>query len=162
MNEARPTEYRGKLYKSKTEAMFAMVMNYYYERKSERIRLIYELEKYKTPSGYIPDFELTYVTEPFLADFTTLIEVKPSIPTQVYLDYLFKQFRWIREKDYFHNISWYCLYVFNPYDKIFLNIGFDVFDNKPPLLEDLEHSQWFTNELFDIALKYRFDLEPDF
>jgi len=160
--QARETEYLGVKYRSKTEAMFALAMNTHYQKKGQRIRLLYEVEKYKTPCGYIPDFELSYISEPFLCDFTTLIEIKPNIPTQSYLDYLFKQFQWLRSKDYFHSITWYSLYIFNPYDRLFFSILFDVFDNTRPIIDDLERPEWFNDILFDIALKYRFDLEPDF
>lgn len=160
MMEARETEFKGKLYRSKTEAMFAFIIDQSFKEKGQRYRLIYEPEKYKTPNDYIPDFELTYVEEPFLADFTSLYEVKPARPTQAYINHLEKQFQWIKAKDHFESVSFYCLYVFNPYNRIFEYILFDF--ETSPIVDDFEQPLWFKEHWFDLALKYRFDLEPDF
>jgi len=158
--EARETEYIGVKYRSKTEAMFALIIRQKYLENCHRFRLIYEPEKFKTPYGYIPDFKEVYVEEPFLSDFITLYEVKPDFPNKTYIQYLEKQFRWIKEKDYFGFISFYCLYIFNPYKRIFEYILFDF--EETPKIEDFERPLWFKDEWFDLALNYRFDLEQTF
>lgn len=157
--EARPTLYKGIKYRSKTEAMFAFVMNQRYKELGHRYRLIYEPAIYKTPDNYIPDFREDLVEEPFLADFTSLYEIKPSIPNQTYINYLEKQYKWLKEKDWFESISFYCLYVFNPYKKEFKSILFDF--ESTPTIEDFERPMWFKEHWFDMALAHRFDLEPD-
>ena len=159
MKEARPTEYRGVVYKSKTEAMFACLIDVNQKEKNQRVRLRYEPEIYKTPGGYIPDFVLDQISEPFLCDFTTLIELKPSMPTQAYINYLDKQFKWIRNKDYFQAISFYAMYVFNPYDHIFQYILFD--KEYIPTIEEFETPAWFKDYYFNEVLKYRFDLQSN-
>lgn len=158
--EARATEYMGVVYKSKTEAMFALIKRESYKELGRRFRLKYENKKYKTPDGYIPDFVTDEIDEPFLADFTTLIEVKPKRPTMAYINYLEKQFTWLKEKDWFESISFYILFVCNPYDRTFEYIMFDTELCK--FIIEYETPLWFKEEWFDLALNYRFDLEGGF
>ena len=139
--------------------MFALVINQHYKERGHRYRLIYEPIIYKTPNGYIPDFREDLIEEPFLADFTSLYEIKPSIPNQTYTNYLEKQFKWIKEKDCFNAISFYCLYAFNPYKRLFEYVLFD-FENTPTI-EDFERPKWVKEHWFDLALNHRFDLEKE-
>jgi hypothetical protein len=156
MKEPRPTEYMGKVFKSKTEAMYALLMDIKSLEVNRRQRVLYEPEKYKTPSGYIPDFEKAEIDAPFLADFITLIEVKPSIPNKTYMEYLTRQFAWIKQNDKFHFISFMAIYVFNPYDRVIL---YDLFNFETLTFSgDFEKPAWFKDEYFDSVLRFRFDL----
>lgn len=152
--EARKTEYNGKVFRSKTEAMFAIILD---SKKNQYTRWEYEPNRFVTTDKYIPDFIEHYGCEAFLSDFISLIEVKPARPTLEYLNYLERQFKWIKDNDKYHFITWYMLVVFNPYQRIFEYITTDE-DGKFSVL-DFDTPDWFNPDWFDTVLKYRFDLE---
>ena len=89
-----------------------------------------------------------------MADFISIIELKPSIPTDSYLKHLTKQFNWIKYNDKFYFIDRYCLIIFNPYNRIYKEAIY-ISDND---WMDFFTPDWFKDEYFDIVLKYRFDL----
>lgn len=151
--DAKPTQYKGKVFKSKTEAMFALILD---AKLNKNSRWIYEDSRYKTPYNYIPDFAEHFGVEAFLSDFISLIEIKPAMPNKTYIEYLQKQFQWIKANDKFHFINWYCLTIFNPYKRTIESVLMD--DNGNININDLEKPAWFKDDYFDLALTYRFDL----
>lgn len=154
--EARPTQFKGVNFKSKTEAMFALILDVSKQEYPIPSRWCYEEKRFKTPNGYIPDFVNYYSEQPFLSDFISLIEVKPTYPTAAYLKHLEKQFNWIKNNDNFCFINWYSIYVFNPYKRICEFVLLD--ENGTLNAENYSKPQWFKEDLFDLALNYRFDL----
>lgn len=152
--DARPTEFMGKVYKSKTEAMFAYILH---SRLDVYSRFTYEEQRFKTDKGYIPDFVRYHGVNHFLADYIEILEVKPAIPNATYIKYLEEQFAWLRENDKYHFISFYALYVFNPYNNVFDAVLMDL-DTGKIEVEYLERPVWFDEKYFDEVLNYRFDL----
>ena len=150
--EAIKTMFKGKEFRSKTEAMFALILD---KSQGQYSRWTYEEQRFKTPSNYVPDFVRYYGVEAFLSDFISVIELKPSIPTQTYIEHLEKQFNWLKANDKFEFINWYCLCIFNPYDRICEQV---ILEDGKLLVENLERPAWFKDEYFDMVLNYRFDL----
>ena len=144
----------GKVYKSKTEAMFAHILH---NKLDVYSRFTYEEKRFATPTGYIPDFIRYHGVNHFLADFIEIVEVKTMIPNPTYIKYLEEQFTWIKKNDRFNFISFYALYVFNPYKRTFDSVLFDL-DTLKLNINDLERPAWFNDNIFDEVLKYRFDL----
>lgn len=86
--EARPTEYRGVVYRSKCEAMFARWLELKCTEEGDPFGIIYEPTNYATLDGWVPDFlvwsvENVDVGMPQLRRI--LYEYKPSRPTETYL-----------------------------------------------------------------------------
>jgi hypothetical protein len=79
--DAKTTQYKGKVFKSKTEAMFALILD---AKLNKNSRWIYEDSRYKTPYNYIPDFAEHFGVEAFLSDFISLIEIKPAMPINIH------------------------------------------------------------------------------
>jgi hypothetical protein len=122
--KAIPTEYKGVVYRSKSEAMFAR----YLELSSgDRVHIHYEWEDLILPCGYVPDFtsiaitaELTDRCPPDLS--FNVIEYKPCMPTDTYVCNLIDRFNKIQEilKDGFRGSAINCrvtslLYVGSPF-----------------------------------------------
>jgi hypothetical protein len=152
--EARPTEYLGVVYKSKTEAMFALLLNIVTDEYSS---FTYEEIRFKTPDGYIPDFTKYISVGNHTTDFIEMIEIKPSVPNKTYIEYLEKQFQWIEKNDRFNFITFHTLYIFNPYQKIFKSVYYDR-ETKKMDMDNLDDVGWFNEKYFDELLNYRFDL----
>jgi hypothetical protein len=85
--EASPTEYRGVVYRSKSEAMFARYLEIA-ERQCDRCLVYYE-PKSLLVDGWTPDFLVTEIFQSI--DFgcvrveSFVIEYKPSRPTKTYI-----------------------------------------------------------------------------
>ena len=87
--EARPTEYKGTVYRSKCEAMFARWLELTCLNEGDPSGLIYEPESLRTSDGWVPDFLVWSVANiecghPQLCK--TVYEYKPSKPTKTYMD----------------------------------------------------------------------------
>jgi hypothetical protein len=83
--KARPTEYKGVRYRSKCEAMFARWLDL--ECKCDQ----YDGFSYEPNiCGWIPDFiawKTTFIRKTTIPEISySIIEYKPSIPTDTYLD----------------------------------------------------------------------------
>jgi hypothetical protein len=87
---ARKTEYRGVVYRSKSEAMFARWLELVLQAESECSNACFgfEYEPRLEVDRWTPDFLVWEVTppEPFPAMRYTLIEYKPSRPTDTYVE----------------------------------------------------------------------------
>lgn len=93
--QAIPTEYRGAVYRSKSEAMFAKYLENY--QKDFVLRLgdvighgiVYE-PKLLRLNGWVPDFLQweTFISKqfPLPISLTTVYEYKPASPTQTYVE----------------------------------------------------------------------------
>lgn len=86
--EAIPTEYKGIVYRSKSEAMFARYLELRYSEEGDPFGVVYEPKHLQTLDGWVPDFlvwqvENTCVWIPQL--IVTVYEYKPSKPTETYL-----------------------------------------------------------------------------
>jgi hypothetical protein len=78
MYEPIPTEYKGRTFRSKSEAVFAFCL--------EHGQNMWEYE----PSGFLHPWDFIVTT---FRNKTYLIEYKPHIPTQTYLDNLIQKVR---------------------------------------------------------------------
>jgi hypothetical protein len=86
--EARPTEYKGTVYRSKCEAMFACWLEHYWSQRQDPFGIIYEPEYLRASDGWVPDFLVWSVgnIEIGCPQLTrVLYEYKPSKPTKTYL-----------------------------------------------------------------------------
>lgn len=98
--KARPTEWRGTRYRSKSEAMMARHLS------SGRWDVIYEPEWLRV-DGYVPDFVCRQVIDipgcqqlrPRLYHQLTVIEYKPAAVTATYMEELADRFSAIRARD---------------------------------------------------------------
>jgi hypothetical protein len=90
--KARPTEYRGITFDSKSEARIALYLDHV------RCKWAYHPNGVEASDGYRPDFMLVNIADgrnPFyaLGDVSiNLIEYKPSLPTQTYMNELAGRF----------------------------------------------------------------------
>ena len=144
------TEYKGTVYKSKTEAIFARCLDL------AGCAYKYEPAIFKANDGYVPDFVV------FDRDMNLyIIELKPSEPTEVYRDKL---------ANYFHTLNLHVcekaipvLIVFNPWEG---HVSFSTYE-----IISKRHGMWMgvlrspecrlTRGIkYDMrfAKKYRFDL----
>lgn len=157
--EAIPTLFQGIVFRSKSEAMFANILE---QMKGYRnyLRWVYEPDRFKTKDGYIPDFIIYEGDEMFLADWIYLIEYKPSKPTFEYLQHLSKQFEEIKRKDCYHFID-NCYVVYgNCYNNDFMRIVYD-FDSHQ-FFEQPDSLHWVQKIFVDRAKSHRYDLETTF
>lgn len=86
--EARPTEYKGTVFRSKCEAMFARWLELKGIEDGDPFGIIYEPKYFTTLDGWVPDFLVWSVldTDIGLAQVQrVLYEYKPSKPTETYL-----------------------------------------------------------------------------
>ena len=157
--EAIPTLFQGRVFKSKSEAMFANILE---QMKGYRnyLRWVYEPKIFKTTYGYIPDFIIYEGDELFLADWIYIVEYKPSIPTYQYLNYLSSQFEEIKRKDCYEFIDHFYLIFGNCYDIGFFRIVYDF--EKHKFSEQIEPIPWITDVMINRAKTHRYDLEQTF
>ncbi len=98
--EASPTEYRGVVYRSKSEAMFARYLELEGEREGDPFGIIYEPEYFTTGDGWTPDFLRWRVihldNKPGVLN--TLYEYKPSRPTATYINKFVERTREIQNR----------------------------------------------------------------
>jgi hypothetical protein len=152
---ARKTEFKGQVYKSKSEAIFAnMLFSAGYDTFD------YEPEWTQLDCGYIADFEVCFISEtPFgLLEFQIVIEYKPAEPTETYIGELLKRFIKIRDT--------------NPYistGTLFMLVTGSAFDSRPCKIYTMSDNGAFLVEGAEIwakklkwrlqnAKEYRFDL----
>ena len=137
--EARPTEYRGIVFRSKSEAQLA----YMFEHSTLGVTdWIYEPEKFKLPNGYCPDFLI------YMKSLILLIEYKPTIPSETYVKTFYERLaNYPNELGLLRGgtILYGSVYTDGIYelDKYY----------KPKRIEA------FTRELMEKAKAYRFDLK---
>lgn len=156
---ARETEYKGIVFKSKSEAQLA----YIYDLDNINFNLIrllnyqYEPHNFITKDGYIPDFlRITvYKDSPFPINYD-IIEYKPTMPNKIYLKYLEKQFTEISQKDGYNFIDGYLLYFGSIYNRDISCLMFRKEEMK--FGSESFILSWITKEYYDMVSKYRFDL----
>lgn len=157
--EARKTEYKGIVFKSKSEAQLAYIFDLWREdNKNISIESNeYEPIKFKTSSGYIPDFIRTQVyKDSVFPIYIKIVEYKPVKPNKTYIEYLSNQFAEILNKDGYRFIDAYLLYFGSVYHENISCMMFDI--NTKKLDVDYFHVDWITKEYYDKAKLYRFDL----
>jgi len=141
---ARPTEYRGVVFKSRTEAIFARMLDL------EKFVWEYEPPHLRTKDGWCPDFwavkQITSLRKPKI--MSLLIELKPAPPTETYKYELLKRFVSLGDQLSGHNPLIVCA---NPFDL-----------EKPRFIHSLALGSTFTDPVFlrrlDEARRFRFDL----
>lgn len=135
--EARKTEYRGVIFRSKSEAQLA----YLFDHSSLGVTgWIYEPEKLRLKNGYIPDFAI------FMRTDIWVIEYKPNEPTKTYSNKFY-----VDRMSYFNTLITNAIIIFgNCYDGKFYEH-----------CEDLDHKrlEFFDKALVENAKNYRFDLK---
>jgi len=151
--------FQGILFKSKSEAMFANILE---QMKGYRnyLRWVYEPKQFETKDKYIPDFIIYEGDELFLADWIYLIEYKPSMPTQAYIDYLAKQFEEIKKKDCYHFIDNCYLVYGNCFDNNFCRIVYDFESHQ--FFNQNDSLNWVEKIYVERAKSHRYDLETTF
>jgi hypothetical protein len=98
--EARPTEYKGVVYKSKCEAMFARFLELEAEAYNIKRITAYEPEFSRMPDGWVADFHVGDVFvghDGHVEVHQKLIEYKPSRPTDTYIAEFFERSDWLSE-----------------------------------------------------------------
>lgn len=150
MHKAKPTEYKGIRFRSKSEAMFAYILDnrwdgfWFYEP--------YQVDDYLVDFSLITKNEGTYPIE-------FLIEYKPSSPTDTYLEFVFSKYHELKEKAFGKRVS-FMLISLNMYDSSFdaeeyyFNPDSDVGYIKRPDTEADVWENWARE-----ARNYRFDLK---
>lgn len=86
--EAVPTEYKGVVYRSKSEAMFARWIELHYGEEGEPFGFVYEPKHLETSDGWVPDFLVWQVqnTTCWVPQLSVMVfEYKPSKPTDTYV-----------------------------------------------------------------------------
>lgn len=137
--ETKKTEYRGITFRSKSEAQFAFMLDHSSLCVSG---WIYEPEEFKLPNGYVIDFLVFQKTK------ITIIEFKPSEPTELYLNQFKRNINEIIVKDQLDLIDGYTLIYGSVFTKYFyLDNG--IFKSFDAFNEDLRNK----------AKNYRFDLK---
>ena len=155
---ARPTEYRGEVFKSKSEAIFARVLAEHVDETFE-----YEPEWTKLPCGYVADFDTVHLS--FLPLYTvqiqTIIEYKPGPVTQTYKTELLDRFNAVRNSQpgYTTTAVQYTLITGNAYDTAPCTI--EVMDDSGRCFVPYprKDSLWRLKQWLVEAKDYRFDLE---
>lgn len=137
--DAKPTEYRGVRFKSKSEAQLA----YMFDNSCFGIDFwIYEPEKFKLSNGYIPDFLVYIKGEIFI------VEYKPKEPTETYFwNWLINYVKYPNELGLLSG----CMLLFGS----IYNGGIYQFSPSGNHLKVYA----FDNEVMRKTLEYRFDLK---
>jgi len=137
--EAIPTEYKGIVFRSKSEAQFAFMLD---NSSMLATGWVYEPNNLRCKDGYIPDFLL------FQKQRIIIIEYKPIEPTTTYLEMFYRHMNEIIEKDLLDLISGYTII----YGSVYTN--FSIMDG-----HDFKRFEVFNSELRQKALEHRFDLK---
>lgn len=170
---ATPTEYKGVLYRSKCEAMFARYLDVWYpgNRKS-----YFSYEPLTGIDGFNPDFVFAWVafskyevcpllnkkkTTEQLAPILLLnyIEYKPTRPTDTYIQgFVNNVSQWhdsIDDENLFQRTDFF-IYYGNPYSWkdikngiLYITIDYQV----------MEWGEWLTDDIVSDLMSYRFDLK---
>jgi hypothetical protein len=154
--EARPTEYKGTVYRSKCEAMFARWLELRWSKEGDPFGIIYEPESLRTKDGWVPDFLVWSVQHvdcgcPDL-HFVSY-EYKPSKPTKTYLKDFYRR---TQEVD-----SFYPRYVQHQlyYGSVFNNArGYCFGGSRISDYQKLRCYDWL-GDFENIIKETRFDLE---
>lgn len=151
ISEARPTEYDGVVFRSKSEAIMA--------RNLDLTGFVWEYEpkKLSLQDGWRPDFWVVFPRK--LTKSPTIIQVvmeyKPSKPTDTYIKELMRRFSDIDKKvsdDFFFGI----LACGNPFDDK-QKKTVTAFETTTGRIVELDWNHLFFRN-FDEARRYRFDL----
>ncbi|WP_026463509.1 hypothetical protein [Adhaeribacter aquaticus] len=92
--QATPTEYKGIIFRSKTEAILARCWDIFNEQNDSNITVHYEYEPKSLllPDGYVPDFAVTTWYGDIKKSILMIIELKPCAVTETYKRKLGKRF----------------------------------------------------------------------
>lgn len=157
--EARPTEYKGITFRSKSEAIVARGFDLL--KFKDGVVWMYEPEILSGDKNkYTPDFLLVISYEHSL--FFYVIEYKPAIPNITYLNELRVRFEYIHKNQVFPDVR--CLLMCgSPFDPLkerccgSLLLGKDRRDSVDELFIKNKRYDYFFSK-WDEAKKYRFDL----
>ncbi len=154
--EARPTEYNGITFRSKSEAIFARGLDIngcYWE---------YEPSNYKLDDGYVPDFIVTSEEAGII-----LIEYKPKQVTNTYFNSLEKKAP-ICLYDRFGMADDFLFIIGSPFNNDAVEIHYlsscdpdsvtGLYTNHSFVITNYDHELDFLFSHWDEAKKYRFDL----
>lgn len=141
--EARPTEYNGVVFRSKTEAVFA-----------KGVDLLggiwhYEPEYFSSRFGWTPDFWVIFKSQSG-GIISIVLELKPSPVTQTYKDELMRRFKTLKIGSEHHS----ALVCGSPFDRYIERTVEFIHGDIWRLQQDWIFSAW------DKAVTYRFDLKP--
>lgn len=144
---ATPTEYKGVVFKSKTEAVMARAFNL------QGYLWNYEPEWTKSDDGWVADFMLIYQRQEGAIQIPVVVELKPTAPTSSYKEALAKHYTAIKDTGKLPVA--FVLLVVNPFDETSERYAED-------FLDDGSWSRFssfaFTTHVKS-ALSYRFDLQ---
>lgn len=168
--KAIPTQYKGILFDSKSEAIFARSLDVWNKKQNGYGKLTwqYHPEKFQI-DRYCPDFSCApIISQCHALDANLkirLIEYKPSRPTSAYINRIANYFNEIKNSDHFNIIYHYMIICYGntfeetPLRKILIchkkTKRTHIIDSR--LSDDLTPE--FNTECLSEAKKYRFDLE---
>ncbi len=159
MKKPTKTEYKGTVYRSKTEAIFARCLDLSgYEFRYEYRRFA------DATGGYLPDFYIANKSKSrFQQDFF-IVEIKPSIPTETYKNKLAESFKKISSYKSGNFWPWsdldhkFIIFAVNWWD---CEMSYDRFYSGGSW-GNCESSKVALIEIMNMrleAMKYRFDLQ---
>jgi hypothetical protein len=147
--EAIPTEFMGIRFRSKSEAMFANLLEI-----SGR-QWVYEYPAIKC-GDYVPDF-MVIKSKKHREFVPQVVEYKPKLPTKTYLERLTKKSDELAEHlSLFRSITFYVCAIdfFNEFNPRCL-----LFDGKS--WEDIGNAMDFNREQYNYVKSFRYDLQHD-
>lgn len=146
--KAKPTEFNGVTYRSKSEAIFAVAL-------SELANVLYVYEPELPRFSFKPDFMLIASSDRF---WGLIVEYKPSKPSKQYINKCVEEYKDFKKAGFFWEsqvVEDFLIVFGSPFEDCILEqISIEeMIGNNPCSLS--EHLQ----PLFEQAKNYRFDLE---
>lgn len=152
--EARPTEYAGVVFRSKSEAVLARALDLHPECGGN---WVYEPEMFKTSDGWKPDFYFRLGTSDGI--WSGIIEYKPSAPTETYVKRLKQYYDELRQNKEL-GVFGFGLMIGNPWSggyevRVFHSRGDE---EERAAAAQLGAELYSVFKYFHEARRYRFDL----
>lgn len=155
-----PTEYKGIVFKSKSEAIFARCIDLWLASRYDLVgSYVYEpVDWWIAQMDYVPDFDLMTHLHNQNHRSTTLIEYKPVKPTDAYMNKLAERAEYLFVMSADKQISDFDFFVCygNAYDGYLEAVGYDVQAGF-----FVTNASWFSDQILpfiDKAKSHRFDL----
>lgn len=145
----RPTEYRGIVFRSKSEAMLACALD-----ASDMWAWSYESKALRAASGYVPDFlMMQHTVGPERGGTLIVAEYKPIRPTETYLAGMFSD---MQERAGSFPAICGALITGSFFEN--RKIEVHLFGLDTPQIEMLDPVEIFSLDIIDTARRYRFDI----
>jgi hypothetical protein len=171
MSNIKPTktEYKGIVFDSKSEAIFARAMDIQNAETERNSKMFwhYHPERF-TMNDYCPDFSIQLWSKIYdgkkfdqLTQSVILIEYKPAAPTQTYVDKIRSYYDALKEKDHYNVIDYILICYGNVFESESLKVIQIYSDSSGNTIS--KDSSYITDNIFckeyiSEARNYRFDL----